>query len=176
MGRTRLVDLGVCRRETTQAERVRNHLVFARARRTRQGDPRLTQKGDMMGTPAYMPPEQVSGDVDAMGPACDIYSLGVILYELLAGRLPFSGDSMAMLSQVLLDEPPPPSKFRPDLDTELEAICQKMMAKKVEGRYSSMTELAEALLDYLRGKTMTRGTRALRIFWARSMASSSACS
>ncbi len=125
---------------------------FGLARRARSGDARLTQMGSMMGTPAYMPPEQVSGDVNLMGPACDIYSLGVILYELLAGRLPFSGDAMAMLSQVLLDDPPPPSKFRPELDPELEAICLKAMAKKIPDRHASMTELAAALQDYLRGK------------------------
>ncbi len=125
---------------------------FGLARRARSGDARLTQMGSMMGTPAYMPPEQVSGDVNLMGPGCDIYSLGVILYELLAGRLPFTGDAMAMLSQVLLDDPPPPSKFRPDLDPELEAICLKAMAKKIPDRHASMTELATALQDYLRGK------------------------
>jgi serine/threonine protein kinase/WD40 repeat protein len=128
---------------------------FGLARRRRPGDTRLTQKGEVMGTPAYMPPEQVSGDLEAMGPACDVYSLGVILYELLAGRLPFEGDVMALLSQVLLDEPPPPSKFRPDLDPDLEAICLKAMAKKVPNRFASMTDLAAALTEYLRGKTGT---------------------
>jgi hypothetical protein len=81
-----------------------------------------------------------------------VYSLGVNLYELLAGRLPFEGDVLLMISRVLLEEPPPPSKFRPDLDPELEAICLKAMAKKPEQRYASMAAFAGALQDYLRGK------------------------
>ncbi len=127
---------------------------FGLARRTRKGDARLTQQGEIMGTPAYMAPEQISGDVESMGPATDIYSLGVILYELLAGRLPFTGDIMAMLAHVLMDEPAPPSEFRSDLDPEMEEICLKAMAKKVPERHASMAELAAELADYLRG-TMT---------------------
>src|SRR5262249_7932494 len=91
---------------------------FGLARRVHRGDPRLTQEGAAMGTPAYMPPEQMQGNLEAMGPASDIYSLGVILYELLTGRLPFEGDAIALLAQVLLEEPAPPSRFRSDLDPE----------------------------------------------------------
>ena len=128
---------------------------FGLARRTRGQDTRLTQQGSLLGTPAYMPPEQVSGDRNATGPASDIYSLGVILYELLTGRLPFHGDAMAMLSQVLMDEPPRPSSLRPGLEPEYEAICLKAMAKKIEDRYASMAEFASALTDALRARPST---------------------
>jgi hypothetical protein len=129
---------------------------FGLARRARADAVRLTQSGTALGTPAYMPPEQVQGKLEEIGPGSDIYSLGVILYELLTGRLPFlASDALAMLSQVLLDEAPPPSRFRPDLDQELDAICLKAMAKKVEDRFSSMAELAAALQDFLRGSTQS---------------------
>jgi Tfp pilus assembly protein PilF len=127
---------------------------FGLARRSRPGEERVTQKGAALGTPAYMPPEQVQGKVEEMGPGCDIYALGVILYELLTGRLPFAGkDMMAMLSAVLLDEPPPPSRYRSELPLVLDTICLKAMAKKVKSRYATMTELANALQDHLRGAT-----------------------
>jgi len=127
---------------------------FGLARRAGSGDQRLTQSGAVMGSPAYMAPEQVKGDSKAVGPGSDIYSLGVILYELLTHRLPFLGeDNLAVLAQVLMDEPSPPSRFRPDLDASLEAICLKSLAKESKDRFASMADLAGALQDFLRAST-----------------------
>ena len=93
----------------------------------------MTRTGQVMGTPAYMAPEQVRGDPDEIGPACDIYALGVILYELLTGRLPFAGRYPVLMAQILTQPPLPPSTHRPGLDPALDAICLKAMAKEVAG-------------------------------------------
>jgi predicted Ser/Thr protein kinase len=118
---------------------------FGLVRRTGATDIQLTHEGVMVGTPAYMAPEQVTGDLGAMGPATDVYGLGVILYVLLAGEMPFAGPLHAVLAQVLTQDPEPPSRLRPGLDPRLEAVCLKALAKSPGARYPSMTALAAAL-------------------------------
>ncbi len=117
-------------------------------------DAPLTVTGMVMGTPQYLPPEQARGDVDEMGPGCDVYSLGVILYELLTGHRPFVGPNLnAVLYQVQTADPPKPSSLRPEIGANLEAICLKAMAKRPEDRFPTMTAFRLALTAYLRDKS-----------------------
>src|SRR5262249_13049475 len=88
----------------------------------------LTDEGEIMGTVSYMAPEQAV-DADNVGAAADIYSLGVVLYRMLTGRLPFRGRKLQVLAQIASETPPPPSKFRPDLDPKLERIVLKAMER-----------------------------------------------
>jgi serine/threonine protein kinase len=124
---------------------------FGLARRYGAGDAQVTNSGLILGTPAYMSPEQIEGSSASMGPACDIYSLGVILYEMLSGRVPFEGSAVLVLCQILGSDPEPLSQLRPDVDPRLEAICCKAMAKRVSDRYATMRDLAGVLGEYLRG-------------------------
>jgi serine/threonine protein kinase len=113
----------------------------------KSAEPRLTRAGSVFGTPEYMAPEQAAGRSDTDG-RVDVYALGVILYEMICGRVPHRGDSMVRtLAMQMLDPIEPPSKVRPDLQIapELEAIVMRALVKKREQRYQTMTELLEAL-------------------------------
>jgi formylglycine-generating enzyme required for sulfatase activity/predicted Ser/Thr protein kinase len=106
---------------------------------------RLTREGSVLGTPAYMAPEQVEGRLKDMGPATDVYGLGVILFELLTGRTPFEGPPLAVFGQILHAEAAAPSESCPGIDAALDAVCLKALAKNPGDRFASMAEFARAL-------------------------------
>ena len=115
--------------------------------------PRLTKAGSVFGTPEYMAPEQAAGRSDTDG-RVDIYALGVIMYEMLTGKVPHKGDSMVRtLAMQMLDPIVPPSQQRPDLGIapDVEAVVMKALAKKRDERYQTMGELLAAL-DHLAKK------------------------
>jgi serine/threonine protein kinase len=114
----------------------------------------LTATGVIVGTPAYMAPEQALGGKRDIGPAVDIYALGGILYFLLTGRAPFEGDSVTeVLCQVVKDVPTPPRKVKADIPEQIEAMCLKCLHKDPAQRYPSAEALAEALRAALPNST-----------------------
>ncbi len=122
---------------------------FGLARRLDSNDTRVTKSGTIVGTPAYMSPEQVEGDPDAVGPGSDQFSLGVILYEMLAGQLPFQGTMLSVIGQIAHKAPRGIEELRPDVDPRLAAICGRMMSKNPADRFQNMAAAADALHQYL---------------------------
>lgn len=114
-------------------------------------DSGLTATGQVLGTPAYMPPEQASGRPDDVGPPADVYAIGGILYYLLTGQPPIRGGNVVeTLDFVINREPDSPRLTNPDVDRDLENICLKCLQKQPADRYPSADALAEDLKRYLR--------------------------
>jgi serine/threonine protein kinase len=105
----------------------------------------LTSDGLVVGTPSYMAPEQAAGQSDQIGPWTDLYSLGVVFYQMLTGRLPFEGPALTVLAKILHEAPVPLCSHRPELGGGLDTIVQKALAKNIKERYQHAREFSSDL-------------------------------
>jgi tetratricopeptide (TPR) repeat protein len=116
----------------------------------------LSRTGTVVGTPFYMPPEQVKGETERIDQRVDIYALGVILYEMITGKVPFRGETtMEVYHRILHHDLLSPRKLNKKIPPEVETICLKAMEKDPEGRYATAEELADDIDRFLRGEPIT---------------------
>jgi tetratricopeptide (TPR) repeat protein len=142
---------------------------FGLAKRLGDEDSGLTQTGAVMGTPAYMAPEQAGGHTREAGPPADVYALGAMLYEFLTGKPPFIGaTTLETIQKVLHEDPVAPSKLVPVVPRDLETICLKCLSKNPAGRYSSALALAQDVERFRAGEPILgRRESVVRKMWRR---------
>jgi hypothetical protein len=148
------------------------HIIDFGLAKIREADRDLTMNGEVLGTPAYMSPELASGNGDKADGRTDIYSLGMIFYELLTGRCPFEGNSGSVIGQILACNPPPPRSLRASIPRNLETICLKAIEKSPEMRYATARDMAEDLRRYatglpIRARRVGIGEKYWRWIWRR---------
>jgi WD40 repeat protein len=131
-GQPRLLDFGLARRDA--------------------GEATMTTAGQVLGTPAYMSPEQARGEGHRVDGRADVYSLGVILYLMLTGEPPFRGNARMLLRQVLEEEPRPPRRLNDRVPRDLETVCLKCLGKEPASRYASAADLGADLRRFLAGR------------------------
>lgn len=120
------------------------------------GDSQRTRSGTILGTPSYMAPEQASGKIHELGPPCDVYGLGAMLYELVTGRPPFRSETpLDTIMEVIEREPVPPRLLNAKVDRDLETICLKCLEKRAQDRYASAEAMAADLQRYLNGDSIS---------------------
>ncbi|MEM6692340.1 MAG: serine/threonine-protein kinase, partial [Planctomycetota bacterium] len=109
---------------------------------------KLTQPGLIVGSPAYMSPEQIH-DPSGAGPQCDVYSLGIVMYQMLSGRLPFTGEVMTVIRKIALEKASPPSSHQPGISPASDHVCLKSIEKDPARRFDSMKGFADALTSII---------------------------
>jgi len=161
-GRVRILDFGLARLAAPADLGSREGFVTVIPEASREGAETVTREGQLLGTLPYLSPEQVTGASRDLDLRSDLYSLGVILYEMLAGRSPYatSGPLADALNNICHALPPPPSRFARGLRKDLDAVVLKSLEKPREARYQTAAALADDLRCYLRGEPVeaTRGS------------------